>query len=151
MDAWDECELELQYELQSSLEKLEVHKLSLFSTSRPVDDALPVGKRVVCSVCSEVDLKIYFHCSICDNGNFDVCWKCRQKTPACKDVSHELTEDYKEVFLDIDTPREVLEQYVRLELKRESEKGSKLYDKRLNSRGRGATRLGNCLQKGQFG
>lgn len=157
LDGWDQCKPEVQIALRDSFEGLrhEVDNLSILYTTRLVDDVLPSGKQVVCNECGKADLKIYFHCDICDDGEFDVCFDCVQKSPqkqpACKDPSHELSEQYDDVFVNVDMPREMLEEYVNLELKREIESGSKRIDRRLNQNRPFTTHFGRILQEREHG
>ncbi|KAL9109651.1 MAG: hypothetical protein Q9227_005688 [Pyrenula ochraceoflavens] len=143
LDAWDECPREAQNDM---LQYLETEKLSKLFTSRIVDeDAAPKDKQVTCSVCGKMDLKIYFRCKICDAGQFDACWDCRQKSPACRDSSHTLKEPDK-VVLDITPQCEVLKQYVRELLDKEIDPSANKIDERLNNRG-GTTNLGKVVHK----
>lgn len=142
VDALDEVSSTLRVELLNKLRDLE--NTSIMTTSRPFDNEFGTGARVKCRVCDKQPLKIYFNCSICDDGEFDLCQECKDKKEHCKDVSHTLTEPYEEVRIDIDPTDAEIKCYAEWALEREIELGaSNRHDKRLKYLNVNTTNLGD--------
>lgn len=59
-----------------------------------------------CSTCGKSELLVYWHCTTCNEGNFDACQECQDGGFGCQDTSHRsvLTDVQKEKFVvDIDS------------------------------------------------
>lgn len=145
VDALDECSF--RQELLSEILKLVPEKLSLLITSRQIDGEAQ-GYSFNCDICGSTGNIIYYHCDICNDQDFDLCIKCKEKNLWCKDRSHNLSEPNDSVQLDIRTPDADLERYVQWEIGKEiNDYGSKAWDTRSFSSRPGMTRFGRKCQK----
>ena len=52
--------------------------------------AAPVWLDVDCNECSKRTTDMYYHCNICDRGNFDLCPACIERGIHCSDPHHRL-------------------------------------------------------------
>ena len=148
VDALDECGPPArQFELLAELCKLQQHNLSLMIASRRLDGE-DVPNIVDCSACGAEDIKIYYHCEICDQGQFDICQECKdQKTP-CRNVSHNQSEPYYKVEVEVKTPDSDIQRYVNFEIGRETKDyGAPYWDKRIYPNRPDSTRLDRKLRK----
>lgn len=145
VDALDECDF--RQELISEILSLVPEKLSLLITSRQIDSEAR-GDSFDCDICGSTGNIIYYHCNICNNGDFDLCISCKEKNLWCRDRSHPLLEPNDSVDIDIRTPAADLERYVHYEISRETtDYGSKSWDTRTHSSRPGMTRFGRKCQK----
>jgi len=48
--------------------------------------------RIMCTHCFKVVQESYFHCTVCDEGDFDMCLNCYSEGRHCYDGGHLLTE-----------------------------------------------------------
>lgn len=140
MDAFDECKF--KEELLDDIRKLGGRKLSLLITSRIKPES---PKRVDCDACSTTSLKLYYTCQSC--GEFDVCHPCKDKGIICGDVSHSELSEPSQVDIEIYTPPDELERYVKNELKKEVGYGSEQWDNRLYKSRPDSTTFGRKASK----
>lgn len=145
VDALDECSF--RQELLSEILKLVPEKLSLLITSRQIDSESQ-SYSFNCDICGSTGNVIYYHCDICNNQDFDLCIKCKEKNLWCEDRSHTLSEPNDSVQIDIRTPDAELERYIQWEINKEiNDYGSKSWDTRTFSIRPGMTRFGRKCQK----
>ena len=116
VDGFDELASRERIALKRELLKLRSEKLSLAITMRPIEAIVRIG----CDRCKGKDLKLYFRCKICNEGNYDICLDCKNRGHRCPDDTHQLTEvslqpdDPIQVIVKI--PDEDIKQYVRCEI-----------------------------------
>ena len=147
VDALDECPLKSREQLERELrelQKLQPGKLSLMVTAREPESE---AASIFCDNCGASELRIYFHCDICNDGHFDLCQTCRKKGVTCKDESHRSYEPYGAVEVEIKTRDEDMERYIKHEIGDEiDDNESELRDKRRHPKPRNATTLGQeCM------
>ena len=139
IDALDEASISLETQLLDKLRPLTADKLSVMITSRPRDDIATIPLR--CDICSKVQPKILYNCSICNNGEFDLCQECVDKGIHCYVRDHELIGPL-EVTIDIEPTDEEIRGYVDYEIQRELAFGKvTTRDRRFKTSQRGTTRL----------
>ena len=114
VDGWDELNSEERRKFKKTLLKLHPGKSSLvFMTRGTRKDTNKVG---TCDRCNKRDIFIYFHCPICNHGNYDLCIDCQRRGLRCEDVSHELSEPYGFGQIEVDIPDQDIQNYVRREI-----------------------------------
>ncbi len=148
VDALDECDPSSRRdELLADLRELQQQNLSTMVTSRRFDGEEP--PRVVdCSVCGGEDVKIYYRCTICDEGEFDICQDCKEQNTPCRDVSHNQFEPYERVEVEIRTPDAELTRYVEWEIGKDiNDYGVKQWDERIYTSRPDSTRFYRKLKK----
>ncbi|KAL8780135.1 MAG: hypothetical protein Q9213_006619 [Squamulea squamosa] len=112
-------------------------------TSRDEISSNDVG----CSNCG-VRLRLYHHCNICNDGDFDLCQSCVNKGIHCFDKTHQLMQPFEEVAVDMEPTDEDIRRYVDYELSKELKLGSAAtQDPRFRRSTRGTTRLGRICQQ----
>ena len=148
VDALDECmPSSRRDELMADLRKLQQENLSLMVTSRRLDGEEPLTI-IDCSVCKAKDIKIYYRCKICGEGEFDICQNCRELNTPCEDPLHNQLEPYDRVEVEIKTDEVEMRRYVNWEIGKDIEDyGSKLWDERIHSSRPDATRFYRKLRK----
>ena len=122
VDALDESNEVVRRDLLREIRKLNVAKISLMVTSRSTTGDVRNDDIIKCDRCETENITLYFRCQICDGGNYDICYSCKKNSTTCLDVLHVLVEPYSRIELDIRTPIDVIERYIRREI------GTKLGD-----------------------
>ena len=148
VDALDECTPSSRRDdLMADLRKLQQENLSLMITSRRFDGEEP-PRIIDCSVCQAKDVKIYYRCTICGEGEFDICQNCRELNTPCEDPLHNQLEPYERVEVEIKTDEAEMRRYVNWEIGKDIEDyGSKLWDERIHSSRPDSTRFYRKLKK----
>ena len=148
VDALDECVPSARRdELMADLRKLQQERLSLMVTSRRLDGEEP-PTIIDCSVCKAQDIKIYYRCKICGEGEFDICQNCRELNTPCEDPLHIQSEPYDRVEVEIKADDSEMRRYVDWEIGKDIEDyGSKLWDERVYRSRPDSTRFYRKLKK----
>ena len=117
VDGWDELDSEERKKFKKTLLELHPGKSSLlFMTRGTREETIKVG---ICDRCNKRDIFIYFHCHICNNGNYDLCLDCQRRGLRCEDASHKLSEPYGFRQIEVDIPDQDIQNYVRREIEAE--------------------------------
>ena len=119
VDGLDELPPRNRRPLLGELLKLRSTKGSLVITTRPVGEQTGTGV-YKCNICFK-EFKLAFRCRICDKGNYDICYECKQKGLWCRDRLHTLTEPYGQVEIELEIPSADIERYVWSEVQAETE------------------------------
>ena len=114
-DGFDEFPLRDQVALRRELLKLQPERGSLAIITRPIAQQAAHGT-YECNRCREKDLAMAFRCRVCEKGNYDVCYGCRNKGLSCLDKSHQLTEPYALIEVCVEIPHTDIERFVRREI-----------------------------------
>lgn len=114
VDAFDEIPPRDRVALQRELLKLKLEKGSIMIITRPISKRTETGY-YECNRCHKL-FKLAFRCKICDKGNYDLCYDCKQKGLWCLDRLHPLTEPYGQIEVRVEIPRTDIERYVRWEI-----------------------------------
>lgn len=148
VDAMDECSSKSRDLLKTELgklQKLQPGKLSLMITSREFEAE---ACDIKCDHCGAANIKIYFHCYDCDDGEFDLCQSCKDMEVYCRDKTHKLFEPYNSVEVRIRIPNADLERYVREEIGKEmGDESSDFRDKRRHPNRLDTSRFQRICQK----
>ena len=115
VDGFDELPPRDRVALQRELRKLQPKKGSLVITTRPINEQITTGT-YECNRCGTCDLTLAFRCKVCDQGNYDLCYDCKQNGHWCLDRSHDIAEPYGEIEIEIKIPHSDIERYVRREI-----------------------------------
>ncbi|MCJ1473174.1 hypothetical protein MMC13_001825 [Lambiella insularis] len=129
VDALDECSC--RGELMTRLLKLRrswPRKLNLMVTTRR-DDVEDAATEIYCDICQKNGLQIYFHCSICDDGELDLCENCITTKNRCTEQFHKLKP--KCLPVEVRTPSDELKRYVKLQIEEAEDDGSDSWDERI--------------------
>ena len=113
VDGLDELAPPERLQLVTELRNLKPGKVSFLLTSRSLSDPTP---RFECDRCHREHLKLVFRCKICEAGNFDICYDCRDNGLWCNERAHELVEPYQMVEVEVKFPAEDIERFVRWEI-----------------------------------
>ncbi len=116
VDALDECDEITRHQLELQLKDLQSGRLSVMITSRYL--GIPPVETVNCDVCEKTDIRIFYHCQVCDDGNFDLCQDCVDNGRSCKDKTHSLFEPYSAVEIDMVIPDQDIRRFVEFELEK---------------------------------
>ena len=129
VDALDECNESIRQELEIQLNALRSDRVSVMITSRYM--RTPPLQTIVCDICMRENLRIYYYCRICNNGDFHLCEDCFDQHKSCKDNSHLLSEPYSALEIDMMIPDQEIQRFVELELEIKIDKPHEDYqDKR---------------------
>ena len=132
VDALDECYFRQQ--LITELRKVRPENLSLLATSRRLDDELRADEVNCDNNPDHKNIRVYVRCTICDPDGWDMCLPCSIRPNPCTDKGHKPTEPYNMVELEIRTPDEEIEGYVKWNISKEvGECGSEVWDERRYS------------------
>ena len=131
VDALDECDESNRHELEIQLNALRSDRVSVMITSRYM--RIPSTRTVRCDFCEKSNLRIYHHCQICANGDFDLCEDCFDQHKSCKDKSHLLSEPYSAVEMDLIIPDQEIKTFVEWELEKTTGKSGEGYYNRPRS------------------
>ncbi|KAL8667716.1 MAG: hypothetical protein Q9202_000571 [Teloschistes flavicans] len=147
VDALDEASESLGLDLRDEIKTLQDHsmdKLSVMITSRPQDDIPPYPLQ--CSNCRKAPLRMSYNCTICNNGEFDLCQECVDKGIHCYEKSHKLNGP-PEVAIDIEPTDDEIKHYIEYEITKELRRG-KVHgrDRRFASSTMGSTRLARNIR-----
>lgn len=125
VDGLDEFSRNDQVALQRGLRKLPLERGSLVILTRPIiQQAEP--NIYECNICHQKGLVLVFRCSVCEKGDYDLCYGCRDKGLWCLDRSHRLAEPYGEIEVPVEIPQTDTERFVRREVAREIGGGKRL-------------------------
>ncbi len=113
VDGFDELAPLERLQLLKELQNLNPGKVSLLLTSRDLSDRTGSAE---CNRCHRNGLKLFFHCGICEKGQFDICYDCKGNGLWCDEKAHELVEPYSEVEVEVKFPAEDIEKFVRWEI-----------------------------------
>ncbi|CAF9939508.1 hypothetical protein IMSHALPRED_001530 [Imshaugia aleurites] len=117
VDGFDELAPPERLKLLKELQSLKPGKVNLLLTSRSLSDRTDSDRgSYECDRCHKKDLKLYFHCRICEGGNFDICYDCKGHGLWCDERAHELVEPYQMVEIEVKFPAEDIERFVRWEI-----------------------------------
>ena len=125
VDGFDELPPRDRKALQTELLKLRPEKGSLVITTRQISQQSASGT-YECNRCHAMDLNIAKRCSICDKGNYDLCYDCEQENYWCLDRSHHLTEPFGQVEIKVEIPPTDIQRYVRWEIGSEIDGGNRI-------------------------
>ena len=119
VDAFDEIPTRDRVALHRELLKLKLEKGSIMKGSimiitRPISKRIETGY-YECNRCHKL-FKVAFRCKICDKGDYDLCYDCKQKGLWCLDRLHPLIEPYSQIEVQVEIPRTDIERYVRWEI-----------------------------------
>lgn len=114
VDALDECDETTRHGLELQLKELQSSKLSVIVTSRCL--RVPSNIHIDCNGCGKENLRLFYHCKICNEGNFDLCQDCVDGQVSCRDESHSLSEPYSAVEIDMVTPDHEIRRFVQIRL-----------------------------------
>ena len=131
VDALDQCDESTRHELEVQLNTLRSDGVSVMITSRHM--GIPSTGTITCDFCVKSNLRIYYHCQICANGNFDLCEDCFDRHKSCKDKSHLLSEPYSAVETDLIIPDQEIQGFVEWELEKTIGKSGEDYHNRPRS------------------
>ena len=95
---------------QLLLDHTEIAAAHIYETDPPIDvDVIPYDKSSTsCDVCTLNILKddAYYHCGVCNGGDFDICLGCYTIGGRCLEVNHKLAQrrdEDKPQYLEVDT------------------------------------------------
>lgn len=114
-DGFDEFPLRDQVALRRELLKLQPERGSLVIMTRPIGQQAAHGT-YECNRCREKGFAMAFRCRVCEKGNYDLCYGCRNKGLSCLDKSHQLTEPYEVIEVPVEIPHTDIERFVRREI-----------------------------------
>ena len=135
VDALDECPTDVvRSKLLEILKDLQETNLSLMITSRPIENKFgPAG--CYCDRCGKHDLRYFYHCTICNFGDYDLCEECIKNDEKCLDGSHRLLNLYACIRISIEATKADLQKYIELKVDKESRlKSICLKDKKIESK-----------------
>ena len=146
VDALDECPSTVEPPLMEKLRNMPSEKTSIMVTARPLDEVIQTV--VCCSVCGRKPLQLYYHCTICDSGEFDLCQICKDDKKHCKIKSHSLAEPYSTREINVEASHDEIRQFFEHSINVTIKIGTTgVSDPRLPTSHRGTTRLGRmCLK-----
>lgn len=89
-------------------------KPNLIVTSRPVAfiSRLFSTNWIVCDGCDRDPCPTFYHCSICDDGNFDLCEDCKAQGVLCQNQGHDLIRTYAAFIISISAAEADVRNYV---------------------------------------
>ena len=115
VDAFDEIAPRDRAALHRELVNLKLERGSILIITRQISERSDLDD-YECNRCHTQGLKLTFRCVICDRGDYDLCYDCKQKGLWCLDRSHLLKEPYGQVEVRVEIPRADIERYVRWEI-----------------------------------
>ncbi|MCJ1380180.1 hypothetical protein MMC17_003283 [Xylographa soralifera] len=116
VDALDECLIDsTRNELLELLHNLWVENVSLMITSRPLENKFG-SVEVYCDQCGMHDLRVFYHCAICNAGEYDLCDKCVKDGKVCLNDSHSLAKLYACVKIEISATEADLQTYIEYKI-----------------------------------
>ena len=92
VDAPDDLRSDERSKLFDRLQTLPCEKSRAVVMTRPVQGQTRSFDYAICDRCNEHDIKWWSHCTLCNDGNYDVCLTCRAKGETCLVSSHKLVE-----------------------------------------------------------
>lgn len=120
VDGFDELRPRERITLRRELRALHPGKSGLVFMTRPVEGEIDRPEiRIKCDRCNRDDIKIYFRCQVCKDGNYDLCIDCRRQGLSCNDGSHQLSEPYGRRQIKVEIPDRDIENYIRYDIKAE--------------------------------
>lgn len=145
VDALDElsCPDELMDRLLK-LRKSQPRKLNLMITRRR-DDVEDRAMKIYCDICEKNDLQVYFRCTICNDGELDLCESCITTMNRCTEQSHKLKSQCLPV--EVRMPLHELERYVKSEIGKAEDDGSDSWDERIYPSNPNSSKLRRRLKK----
>lgn len=116
VDGFDELQPGARIKLRRELRNLLPNKSSLIFMTRQIEGEIEIAGRTDCDRCNKQDIKIFFRCPVCDDGNYDVCLDCQRQGFGCKEATHKLSEPYGRREIQVNIPDKDIENYVRREI-----------------------------------
>lgn len=92
VDAPDELRPDERSELFSRLQTLLREKSRVVVMTRPIQGQTRNLDYPMCDRCNEPDIKWWSHCTLCNDGTYDLCLACQAKGETCLVSSHKLVE-----------------------------------------------------------
>ena len=115
VDGFDECPPRDRSALYRELLRLQPDRCSLVIITRRI--SLPAMHGTFeCDRCHKTDLAMAFRCTVCEQGNYDLCYECKHKGLWCLDNSHRLAEPYGQIEVSVEIPHTDIERFVRREI-----------------------------------
>ena len=114
-DGFDEIPLRDQVALRRELLKLQPERGSLVVITRPISQQ-PLHGTFECNRCHDKDLAMALRCRVCEKGNYDLCYECRNRGLSCLDELHQLTEPDGGIEVSVKIPQTDIERFVRREI-----------------------------------
>ncbi|MCJ1262568.1 hypothetical protein MMC22_002438 [Lobaria immixta] len=114
VDALDELLENLaRLELIETLRDLKA-KPKLMVTSRPVPfiSCLFSSKRIICDGCDAGPCPSFYHCTICRDGDFDLCENCKAQGVLCQGQGHELIRTSAAFIISISAAEADVRNYI---------------------------------------
>ena len=102
-DGFDEIPQRDQVALRRQLLNLQPERGSLVIITRPIGQQ-PPHNSYECNRCGEKDPAIVFRCRVCERGNYDLCYDCRNKGLSCLDKSYRLTVPDGRIEINVKIP-----------------------------------------------
>ena len=112
IDALDESiDATTRNELLELLHDPSTKNLSLLITSRPLENKFGRAN-ATCDRCGLQSPREFYHCTICSDGNFDLCDSCVRKGSSCSNALHPLTKLYACTKIEIAASEADLKKYI---------------------------------------
>ena len=120
VDGLDNCSSSnLRDDLEDELDKLKsLGMLRLMLTSRDTEFG-SIG--IKCEGCQR-EVSVYYRCKLCDDGNFDVCQKCKDDGLTCQDPTHELIQGDDCIGVEVRAPASDITLYLNWMIDKEMKK-----------------------------
>ena len=115
VDGFDEFPPRDRSALYRELLRLQPDRCSLVITTRPISQPaayITYG----CNRCPKRGLVMVFRCTVCEQGNYDLCYECKRKGLSCLEESHQLIEPYGQIEVTVEIPHTDIERFVRREI-----------------------------------
>ncbi|KAK1780829.1 hypothetical protein QBC45DRAFT_407641 [Copromyces sp. CBS 386.78] len=90
MDRIEDLQNRLPFARAASVASMPVSQLSHMSTQ----ESTRSGYAVCCNSCDRTIPYEHYHCSICDDGDFDLCLDCHNKGVVCHNYGHQLAKRF---------------------------------------------------------
>ena len=103
VDGLDECSDAVRLKLTSGLWDLDAEKTSIMVTSQPIES----GGTWQCFECKDFNINPHWNCGKCGE-QYAVCEKCHRKGKGCQ-----IHETPMSIAVDVETPAEEIEEYVK--------------------------------------
>lgn len=144
IDALNECSPKSRGLVEHVLPELYSKNLCLMVTSTEYAGR---SAAIICSNCGRDDIRVYFHCDVCKDGDFDLCANCREKGMTCLDSTHTFLEPRVEV--EVRATDEEIKAYVRAVIDEEKlqDDSEGFRDPRVHPNKLGTSRLAKKLAK----
>lgn len=145
IDAMNECSPKSRRLVEHELPTLYSKNLSLMVTSTEYTGR---SAAIICDNCSRDNIRIYFHCGICKDGQFDLCEDCVKIGMTCLDSTHTFLGPSRvevEVRATDDEIRKYVHAVINEEMLQDDSEGFR--DSRVHPNKLGTSRLAKKLAK----